>query len=462
MKSSLAKSLCLGVVAVSFGAVTTTINTARTAEASSSAKIVSKSALDKHAQNVAVTGSNAIYTKPGTVRGAKLVASTRQVKKLVKSGYSKDYFRAYHMAVTNRGSVYYKIVSMNGKYRGYIYGGSTKGVLAGGIEVAETTKAATMPSRTTGFHLKNVNKNTLWTAPKNTQYKAHKVSLYGSNKHDTFTVSRAETKTREGTLYYYVTSTTDASIAGWIYAGKGYQNAGNTSFGGLMVGEVDQTPTSDNSVKVVYRENGKLVGNATWVTAQANTHAGSRVDNAKNAAGTNLTDYVTAMTPSGYKATSATAVSSAVLGATYGNTVYVDVMSAATSQLQLTVDGVDNGKVAVVDGLSNGSKLSSKDLAMTLSTDATQALSGKAGQLIGELNLTKIEIGINRGNISGTKTYKDQGGNLYHYDFVFAASTFVSSHKLAKYGDVLTANFKATLVGGKATATANGGTWSVS
>lgn len=432
---------------MSFGAVTTTIDTARTAEASSSAKIVSKSALGKHAQNVAVTGSNAIYTKPGTVWGAKLVASTRQVKKLAKSGYSKDYFRAYHMAVTNRGSVYYKIVSMNGKYRGYIYGGSAKGVLAAGIETVATTKSAAMPSR---------------TAPKNTQYKAHKVSLYGSNKHDTFTVSKAETKTREGTLYYYVTSTTDASIAGWIYAGKGYQNAGNTSFGGLMVGEVDQMPTSDNSVKVVYRENGKSVGNATWVTAQSNTHAGSRVDNAKNAAGTNLTDYVTAMTPSGYKAMSATAVSNAVLGATYGNTVYIDVMSAATSQLQLTVDGVDNGKVAVVDGLSNGSKLSSKDLAMTLSTDAMQALSGKAGQLIGELNLTKVEIGINRGNISGTKTYKDQSGNLYHYDFVFAASTFVSGHKLAKYGDVLTANFKATLVGGKATATTNGGTWSVS
>lgn len=462
MKSSLVKSLCLGAVALGFGAVATTTGSTQPAEASSSAKIVSKSALGKSAYNVAVTGSNAIYSKPGTVRGAKLVASTKQVKKLAKSGYSKDYFRAYYMAVTNRGSVYYKIVSMNGKYRGYIYGGSTKGVLAAGIETVETTEPATMPTRTTGFHLKNVKKNTLWTAPKNTQYKAHKVSLYGSNKHDTFTVSKAEVKTRERTLYYYVTSTTDASIAGWIYAGKGYQNAANTSFGGLMVGEVDQTPTSDNSVKVVYREKGKSVGNATWVTAQANTHAGNRVDNAKNIAGINLTDYVTEMTPSGYKAASAKAVSSAVLGATYGNTVYVDVLSAVSSQLQLTVSGVDNGKIAVIDGLSTGSRLSSKDLAVALSPDATASLTGEAGKSFGEVGLAKIETGVTRGNIGGTITYQDHSGNFYHYTFTFEAGTFASSQRLARYGDVLTANFKATLVGGKATATANGGSWSVS
>lgn len=72
MRSILAKSLYLGLATLSLSAVAmTTVSV----DASSKATIVSKSALGKGSKNVEVTGRNAIYTKPGTVKGAKQVAS---------------------------------------------------------------------------------------------------------------------------------------------------------------------------------------------------------------------------------------------------------------------------------------------------------------------------------------------------------------------------------------------------
>ncbi|MGN1292272.1 MAG: hypothetical protein ACI4UI_05965 [Levilactobacillus brevis] len=49
---------------------------------------------------------------------------------------------------------------------------------------------------------------------------AKKVSLYGAAKTDPFTVDKAATKTKEGSLYYHVTDSKDSSISGWIYAGR--------------------------------------------------------------------------------------------------------------------------------------------------------------------------------------------------------------------------------------------------
>jgi len=218
MQSSLAKSLYIGLAALSFGAVA---SVSTTANAASKAKVTSSQTLKTAAdtRNVEVTGTNALYSKPGTVKGAKVVASKNTMKKLASSKKSADYFRAYYQKTTNKGSVYYKIVSMNGKYRGYIYGGKTAGTFAGGIASANTTTKANMPANTTVYFTKPGKSNVTWDAPKYTQYKASKqikdTTAYAS---DPLTVTDAVTKTREGSTYYYVQDAKNPAINGWIDA----------------------------------------------------------------------------------------------------------------------------------------------------------------------------------------------------------------------------------------------------
>ncbi|WP_061777485.1 hypothetical protein [Levilactobacillus senmaizukei] len=476
MRSSFAKSIYVGAAVLGLAglsAVTTT-----TASAKSYATAGAYTALADKSQNVTVTGTNAIYSKPGTVKGAKVVASKKTVAKLAASKKSNDTFYAYGTKTTNRGSVYYKIVTMNKKYRGYVYVGKTAGTFTAGIKAAETTTAATTPARTTGYYLKDASKHTLWTAPKNTDIHAKKVSLYGASKTDPFTVDKAATKTKEGSLYYHVTDSKDSSISGWIYAGKGYDATitDNTKqdLGGLSLNISDSAATSDNSVKIVYRANGAQVGTATWITAATTTKAGQTVadqDNA-NAANVKLADYITNNKPTGYALASGVDASTLVKAATYGNTVYVDVVAAATSKIQLTADNVDNTASttanAVAGVLSNGAKLSASDLTATLSAKGIAALSGDKGTVIGN-NLTTISQGFTKdtavgdsnkaASVSGTKNYYAANGDVYHYVFTFDPTHFNTDNRSATYGDTLKASFKAVLTSGPATTASSNSSW---
>jgi len=451
MQKSLKNSLYLGLAVLSLGAVTA-INT--TANAASKAKVTSDVTLKTAAEtrNVEATGTNALYSKPGTVKGAKRVASKATMKKMANSKKSADYFRAYRVAQTNRGTVYYKVVSMDGKYRGYIYGGKSTDTYAGGIQSAETTKTATMPTKTTGYHLANANKNGLWTAPKNTQYKAKSISLYSANKTDTFTVSKAETKTREGSLYYYVTDNQNSSIAGWIYAGKGYQGASSTTFGGLSVNLAEPAATNDNSVNVVYRSNGSQVGNATFITVAKDAKAGKTVTTDKNTAGDSLADFATKSVPTGYKAAKVDTTN-----ATYGNTLYVDVTAVATSKVSLNVERVDNGSYNVNNSLTTGT-LSSSEAAVTLSSSAIALLSGDKGVAISQDTLGSIANGFST-TFKGTKTYQTTDGKDVHYEFTFNPANFKSDNRNATYGDTLKASFVATLKSGAASTTTVDNSW---
>ncbi|MFC6260604.1 S-layer protein [Levilactobacillus fujinensis] len=511
MKSRLAKSLYLGAAVLSFGAVA---NMSTTADAASKATIVSSTAIPNGSKNVEVTGTNAIYSKPGTVKGAKVVASKTMVKKLAESKNSTDYFRAYHMNVTNRGTVYYKIVSMNGKYRGYIYGGKVQGTIADGIKVAETTKTATVPTRTTGFHLKDVKKNTLWSAPKYTTYKAHKVSLYGSSKKDTFKVTKAETKTKEGSLYYYVTSTSNPSISGWVFAGEGYKDASSKDLGGLTLTTAEDEATNDNSVKIVYRNGSTQVGTATWITTTAKTKAGdvvnptvaatkpaeSKPDTSKtpakksaavatvngnsaitakpitpakskeevklptNVAGMTLAAFISGSAPSGYKLVQGESADTLANAATYGNTVYVNVEQAATSKVQLKVgevnDKIDGAEVKVSGALKTGNALASADVKTTvgLSPAGISLLSGKKGQQM-TTNLAGLSTELGKVQITGAKTFYASNGKAYHYTFTFSNKYFTGDNRLAVFGGNVTASFDATLTVGAVDNTSSNNNW---
>lgn len=511
MRSVLAKSLYIGLAALSLGGVAVATTTA-TAQAASKkpATIVSKEALGKDAKSVEVTGMNAIYTKPGTVKGAKRVASKAQVKKLANSKRSADTFHAYHMAVTNRGTVYYKIVSMNGKYRGYIYGGRVKGAMVAGIRTTKTVTSATMPTRMTGFRLKNVDKNTLWTAPKNTEYKAHKVSLYGVGKDDTFKVSKAEKKTKEGTLYYYVTDEKNAAVSGWIYAGDGYKDATTTEFGGLTLKLSEAAATNDNSVRVIYRDasSKKEVGTSTWITKAEKTHAGDKVnptvaavtpdtpagdktpapaqpskpaenkmakaatsDAPTNVAGVTLSKFITGNVPAGYRVAKTVNADTLANAATYGNNVYVDVTASATSKVVLTAEKVVNKigdkDIKVTNGLKDNTKLKASDMSLSISSAAKDLLTGNKGIVFSSDDLTAIAKGIGtkvenaENSAVGTKTYFDANAKAYHYVFTLNVSAFPNDNRHAVAGDDLSATFTAQLIEGSVQGATNDNSWIV-
>lgn len=455
MQKSVKNSLYLGLAVLSLGAATVV---STTADAASKTKVSSDVTMktDATTRNVEATGKNALYSKPGTVKGAKRVVSKSTMKKLANSSKSGDYFRAYRVAKTNKGLVYYKVVTMDGKYRGYIYGGKDTSVFAGGITSASTTTKATMPTRTTGFHLTNAKKNGLWTAPKNTQYKAKSVSLYGANSSDTFTVSDAQTKTREGSLYYYVTDNQHKDIAGWIYVGKGYQDASTKTLGGLSVNTAEPDATNDNSVTVVYRANGAQVGSAKFITKQ-NTKAGDSATKSVNSAGDTLATFAANSVPAGYKTTAATVDTT---NATFGNSLYVDVMAAATSKVSLVAESVTNtidGKaVDVNSSLTKGASLAGQ-AAFSLSDKAIAALSGEKGQGIGDVNLGTIAAGFGN-SVKGTKTYYTTAGKPVHYEFTFTTH-FLTDNRLSSYGDTLTAYFTAQLQDGAATAASSNNNW---
>ena len=104
MHLNLNKSLILGLAAISLTATTGILTT--NVSAKSYARITSNQALQTAPQNRNVTtnGTSALYTKAGTLRGARVIASKYTLQRYGTSKKSSQYFRAYRVATTNRGS----------------------------------------------------------------------------------------------------------------------------------------------------------------------------------------------------------------------------------------------------------------------------------------------------------------------------------------------------------------------
>lgn len=224
MRSSFAKSIYFGAAVlglVGLSAVTTT-----TASAKSAAKVTSSKALttDATTRNVTFTGTNALYSKPGTVKGAKVVATTTTAKNLNKSTTSHQNFRAYRVAKTNRGSIYYKVVSYNKAYRGWVYGGKSDTAFAGGLTSYDTFKEGTLTAdqKRGNYKLANPGKTKAgltYKQPAWTQYKIGKtIADTTAYKDATFSVDKVGTRTREGDTWVHVVNqnTADTKADGWI------------------------------------------------------------------------------------------------------------------------------------------------------------------------------------------------------------------------------------------------------
>ena len=223
MQSSLKKTLYLGLAAISLGAVA---GLPTQAQAKSSAKVTSNQALKTEAttRNVNLTGTNAIYSKPGTVKGAQVVATTTTAKNISTSTSSHKNFRAYRVAKTNRGSVYYKVVSFDKSYRGWVYGGTSETSFGGGVASYNTFTAGTMTeNQKTGIYKLatpgKTDAGSTYKAPAWTQYKIGRAILdTTAYKNATFTIDQVGTRTREGDTWVHVVNkdAKDTKANGWI------------------------------------------------------------------------------------------------------------------------------------------------------------------------------------------------------------------------------------------------------
>lgn len=216
-------------------------------------------------RNVAPTGTNALYTKAGTLKGAKVILTKTQMAKLGSSKYSKDYFRVYKQATTSRNSVYYKVVSFDGKYRGWVYGGKTVNNFNAGIQSVNTTSPLSLDNtvKNTKYYLLNTTAAVTRNYPTMTQYKVSKIMTNPKNYQNVpLTVTDAVTRTREGSTYYYVTSAEHPEINGWIWEGylytKDNSNTNMKVFNALSSADVTVDPSQGNAdaiLRIFYAQN---------------------------------------------------------------------------------------------------------------------------------------------------------------------------------------------------------------
>ncbi|WP_260159500.1 GW dipeptide domain-containing protein [Lentilactobacillus buchneri] len=419
MKKSLKKTLFAGVAALSFVAVAGVSST--NASAKSYAKVTSNKALtsDATTRNVTFNGTNALYTKAGTLKGAKTVATKTTTKALANAQTGKANLRAYRVATTNRGSVYYKVVSFDKQYRGWIYGGKSASAFAGGVASYATTKDATAPASTNTYKLSSTSttaNTTLFKAPAWTQYKVGRakdasgkvITSTDAYKNATFTVSKAVTTSREGDLWYQISSSNSDLNGAWVKASD-VTVANPIADNAVRIVLVDP---SGNTVKTLDYTKSGAQKDATLGTLSANgnvyswTLAGSDTDalNSQIASALKGTGYPFSNLTDAQKATLAQAKfgSSVSLVVNKGNVVYTtfkansrdseQASSAAqpmTSQPTTSTNGVPaNALTGVVspltddlsalfgdkksDLVSQVTKLSSDELS-TLNNDISKA-----------------------------------------------------------------------------------------
>lgn len=224
MNQQLSKRLMLtSLVAAALGGIL--MGHSVTANAKAPEKIVSQTALKLKAskRNVEPNGKAGLYTKPSALKGERVVLSKKTMKKMDRSEDADHYLRAYRVARTNHRKVYYKVVTFDGKHRGWVYGGTKVNRFGGGLHEAKTYHELTRTSAEATKTYQFANPGTThvtWQAPVGTTYKPSKVitttTPYAS---DDLHVKSVVEREKGDKVYYYVASVQHPAINGWIYSG---------------------------------------------------------------------------------------------------------------------------------------------------------------------------------------------------------------------------------------------------
>ncbi|GEP13162.1 hypothetical protein LBU01_03070 [Lentilactobacillus buchneri] len=201
------------------------------------------------------TGKAALWTKASALKGAKKVATTITLRDLAKSTRSSKNVRAYRVARTNRGKVYYKVVTFDGKDRGWIYGGKSRSSFAGGVKsyltFQQNSLTDDMSNGTFQFAnpgTANNNQTVTYEQPAWTQYKVgRQVTDSRPYANVSYQIDQAGMRTREGDQWVHISATNNGNSGadGWIL------------YSGLKKTTNINSPIADNAIRI------KLVDSAT-------------------------------------------------------------------------------------------------------------------------------------------------------------------------------------------------------
>jgi hypothetical protein len=215
-----------------------------TAQAKTYAKVTKiTTSLKSSSSYVTFTGKNALYSKAGTLKGAKLVKTTSQLLGYTNSDRGMDTFMWLRTATTNRHSIYVKVRSFDNKVTGWIYAGKTTDYSdayayykdksrtkpAGGIEMycTFTDSTLTHDEKTSFYQLKSgttagsaiLYSNLPDTSPLAFESSVSKQTDLADHPNTIFMIGSAVTRTRQGDRWLGIASLNDTNqLRGMIKA----------------------------------------------------------------------------------------------------------------------------------------------------------------------------------------------------------------------------------------------------
>lgn len=280
------------VAGASVSATSTNANAAKHTTKKVAKKVTYKTTDSKLDQSVVYvsTGKNAVYSKPGTVKGAKVVASKATMASLANTKSVSAQFMAYQEATTSKGAKYLKVVSFDKKIRGYVY--------VGGVQKAQGTASAKASYNFNTDQAKSLYLKTprLFDKAYGSEFGAKLVKFAGNTNFKTVRFAADDAVTNaNGDVYFHVyeiddsknainTGLTGTANQGWVNAKNLVNNSGD-AFSDMNV-TVNFVDTASNSVvdtKTVTPNNGSYNTNINGSTT-ANAWDAASVQTAVEAA----------------------------------------------------------------------------------------------------------------------------------------------------------------------------------